>query len=278
VNRSSDPAAQRGYQLQYEEFDSPLMTRLRRHAYQEDIGQYSWVSADDLRRDAPRLILAPGSRLLDLGCGPCGPLTFIMKSAGCSGIGLDVSAAALAAGHRRAVALNIERRFAVVQADLEAPLPLAPASADAVIALDVILHLRDRRQAFGEVARVLAPGGRFLFTDAGILTGSISSEEVALRSLHGVAHFCARGYNESLLEAAGFALLETEDRTRGLHANAEGRLRARIENRVEVERLEGAERFGRYQTYLRCIVAMAERGALSRLMYLAQAGAAPPAA
>jgi cyclopropane fatty-acyl-phospholipid synthase-like methyltransferase len=266
---SAGMSGKRSYESLYQEFDSPLMCRLRRQAYGEDIGQHSWVTAEDLRRDVTRLKLPGGARLLDLGCGPCGPLSFIVKSLDCSGIGLDLSAAAVAAGRRRASAFGIEDRLTVQEADLNVSLPLAESSVDAVISLDVILHLRDRSRAFGEVARVLVPEGRFLFTDAAVVTGSISSEEVALRSMHGFVHFCASGYNERLLEAAGFALLETEDRTRGLHANAEGRLRARIENRAEVERLEGVEEFDRYQAYLRSVIATAERGALCRLMYLA---------
>ena len=96
---SSMPGS-RSYQSVYEEFDSPLMSRLRSEAYGEDIGQHSWVTGDDLRRDVARLKLSGEGKLLDLGCGPCGPLTFIMKTVSCSGYGLDLSGAALAARAR----------------------------------------------------------------------------------------------------------------------------------------------------------------------------------
>ena len=48
-----------GYESFYREFDSPLMRQLRREAYGEDIGQHSWVSADELRGDIQRLKLSP---------------------------------------------------------------------------------------------------------------------------------------------------------------------------------------------------------------------------
>src|SRR5471030_2034122 len=83
------------YESLYQEFESPLMRELRRDAYGEDIGQHSWVTASDLRRDAVRLGISADGLLLDLGCGPCGPLTFLMKSLGCHGIGFDVSGAAV---------------------------------------------------------------------------------------------------------------------------------------------------------------------------------------
>src|SRR5947209_18423645 len=123
----------RSYESLYEDFDSPLMRKLRDQAYGEDIGQHSWVTAEDLRRDVSRLKLTANGRLLDLGCGPCGPLTFIMKSVGCSGIGLDLSAAAIAAGRRRAADLAVEHRLFVQQADLDAPFSLATGAVDAVI-------------------------------------------------------------------------------------------------------------------------------------------------
>ena len=40
-----------GYESFYREFDAPWMQRLRRDAYGEDIGQHSWVTADEVRAD-----------------------------------------------------------------------------------------------------------------------------------------------------------------------------------------------------------------------------------
>jgi SAM-dependent methyltransferase len=273
VTAMNDPITPppQGYQSLYEDFDSPLMSRLRREAYGEDIGQHSWVTADDLRRDVSRLGLTKSARLLDLGCGPCGPLTFIMKAAGCHGFGLDLSAAALAAGRRRAASLAVEGRLEVREVDLDAELSLTPAAFDAAISFDVILHVRNRLGVFSQVARALRQGGYFLFTDAGVVTGSISSEDTAIRSMHGFTQFCAPGFNERMLDRAGLTLLQTEDRTEGILQNASGRLEARMRHQVQFEQLEGAAGFARYQDYLRGIISMAERGALSRWMYLAEA-------
>ena len=59
--------------------------------------------------------------------------------------------------------------------DLNAPIPLAAASFDGAICLDAVLHLRDRGAFFGEVARLLRTGARFLLTDAAIVTAPLSS-------------------------------------------------------------------------------------------------------
>jgi hypothetical protein len=104
------------------------------------------------------------------------------------------------------------------------------------------------------------------------LSKSISNEEVAARSIHGFSQFCAPGFNERTLDRAGFVMLETENRTAALLENAAGRLSARQKHVAELEQVEGASGFARYQDYLRSVIAMAERGALSRLMYLAELG------
>lgn len=257
------------YYESYVSFDSPLMRQLRREAYGEDIGQHSWVSVAELRGDIGRLALSPSSRVLDLGCGPGGPLAFILKESGCTGMGVDVSDTAIEAARRRGSSLGIEGRLTVRQADIDEPLPLPDHAFDVVVSLDVILHARDRLKVFREVARVLTPGGRFLFTDAGVLTGSISNGEVAARSLHGFTQLCTPGFNERMLAAAGFVVVQTEDRTASVLGNASGRLAARDAHRGELEQLEGGEYFARQHGYLENVIALSRRGTLARIMYLA---------
>jgi SAM-dependent methyltransferase len=177
----SQPGGQT-YDSSFREFDSALMRRIRSEAYGEDIGQHSWVTAAQLRADVERLRLSGSSRVLDLGCGPGGPLTFVLSSVGCRGTGLDMSAAAVETARRRAESLALGGLAAILQSDLDRALPLESASFEAAIALDVVLHVRDRLALFREVARVLAPGGRFLLTDAGVQ-----------RHLETIVALCRRG-------------------------------------------------------------------------------------
>jgi SAM-dependent methyltransferase len=264
-----------GYGPTYRDFDSPLMRRLRKEAYGEDIGQHSWVGAEELREDIPRLRLARASRFLDLGCGPGGPLTFVLGAVGCLGTGTDLSAAALDVGRARAAALGLERSMTVFEADLNEPLRFAADSFDAVMALDVVLHLHDRAQLFREVARTLTSGGRFLFTDAGVVKGAVSDREVAARSVHGYTQFVAPGFNERTLESAGLRLLEIEDRTASVLKNATGRLEGMIAHRAELEALKGAADVDRQQRYLETVIDLSRRGAVSRVMYLAASERGP---
>jgi SAM-dependent methyltransferase len=182
-----------------------------------------------------------------------------------------VSATAVDLGRQRAAAQGVASQARFEQADLDETLPLAAASFDAALALDVVIHLRDRAALFREVRRVLAPGGRFLFTDAGVLTGTVSDAERAARSPRGRTRLVPAGFDEDALAAAGLSLLETEDRTGALAQAAERRRAAREANRPALEEDEGAQAFAREQQYLRVVVDLARRHALSRFMYLAEA-------
>jgi len=246
------------------------MQKVRAEAYGTDIGQHSWVTAEELEGDIPRLKLTRASRFLDLGCGPGGPLVFAVSLVGCEGSGVDLSAKAIAAGRARAAALGLDGSVTLREADLNGPIPFENNAFQAVLSLDVILHLRDRAAVFQEVARVLMPGGRFLFTDAGVVTGSITDHEIRLRSLHGHTQFAPPGFNERMLEVAGFRLIECVDRTANVLKNASGRLRARLKHRAELEPLEGRAYFELQQQYLETTIGLSQRGAISRKMYLAE--------
>jgi SAM-dependent methyltransferase len=92
----------KNYDALYQRFDSEIMRQVRREAYGEDIGQHSWVLAEDLEHDLAHLRLTGSACLLDLGCGPCGPLEFVVRRVRCRCVGVDVSQPALdAGGHRQ---------------------------------------------------------------------------------------------------------------------------------------------------------------------------------
>ena len=157
------------------------------------------------------------------------------------------------------------------EADLNEPLPFEPGSFDAAMSLDVVLHLRDRSKFFREVARLLRPGGRFLFTDAGVVTGSVSGNEMRTRSIHGYTKVAPAGWNERLLAPAGLRLIETENRTMSVLKNASGRLAAMRAHRAELEQIWSADEFKSQQDYLESVVELSRRGAISRVLYLAEA-------
>jgi len=108
-----------------------------------------------------RLRLAPGERVLELGCGT-GNLwreNAARVPAGATLVLSDLSPGML--GEARARLAGLPLALAFLEADAQ-KLPLDDASADVVIANHMLYHVPDRARALGEVRRVLRPGGRLI--------------------------------------------------------------------------------------------------------------------
>jgi len=101
-----------------------------------------------------RLGLPPDPRIADLGCGTGGNLPMLARHGYVTGVETSPRAAAMA---RDATGL------AVVTGEAHAT-GLPDASFQLVTMFDVLEHLDEEAPALAEVSRVLAPGGRFLFT------------------------------------------------------------------------------------------------------------------
>jgi 2-polyprenyl-6-hydroxyphenyl methylase/3-demethylubiquinone-9 3-methyltransferase len=99
-----------------------------------------------------------GRRVLDAGCGG-GLVARELAAAGAEVVGVDRSRGSLGVASRAVGAIG---SFAPAQGRLER-LPFAAGAFDAVVAADVLEHLPDLPAAVAELARVLAPGGSFVF-------------------------------------------------------------------------------------------------------------------
>jgi SAM-dependent methyltransferase len=131
------------------------------------------------------LTAAPGDRVVDLGCGTGGSL--VQAAAAVPGgllAGLDLSAAALAltAGALGEAVAGLTPPPAVlcVQADLNAPLPLADGAFDRVLCHNVLEVLPDPDALVAEAIRVLRPGGRLVLAHSDFDTLIFASEDLEL--------------------------------------------------------------------------------------------------
>jgi SAM-dependent methyltransferase len=129
---------------------------------------------------------------------------------------------------------------------------------------------RNRLEVLDEWHRVLRPGGRMLFTDAMVLTGLVSHEELAVRSSIGWYLFVPPGENERLIGRAGFTLLASEDVTAAAETIAERWHAARERHRDELVAREGAPNFAGLQRFLACVHRLSAERRLSRYCYLAE--------
>ncbi len=134
-------------------------------------GPYEAVFGRFLRRSEPRIIelakIKPGNTVLDMGCGP-GGLTRTAKAAvGPSGkvFGIDAAEEMITLARQKASGAGLEIDFRV---GLAQAMPYPDQTFDVVISRLFIHHLPGKAlqmQAFGEVLRVLKPGGICFIVD-----------------------------------------------------------------------------------------------------------------
>jgi SAM-dependent methyltransferase len=113
---------------------------------------------------APTLGLRPGMAVLDVGSGVGGPARHFAGEYGCEVTGIDLTPdfVDLANDLTRRTGLADRARF-VCGSALE--MPFAAASFDLATMMHVGMNIADKARLFGEVHRVLRPGGRFVLYD-----------------------------------------------------------------------------------------------------------------
>jgi SAM-dependent methyltransferase len=137
----------------------------------EATGSFAGV-ANPLRIGA----LTPGATVVDIGCGAGMDLMLAARGVGPAGraIGIDMTEAM--AERARASARALGFTHVEVRPGDALDVPVEPQSVDFVISNGVLNLAPDKRQAFGEVFRILKPGGQFLYGD--IVVASELSESI----------------------------------------------------------------------------------------------------
>jgi len=258
------------YDNVYGDFTSRAETEVRRAAFGEDIGQSSWLTAQDWQRYADEAEVQASSRVLEVGSGSGGPAVYLAENRGCHVTGVDINANGVANATRLAAARGVADRAVFRAIDASEPLPFPDGSFDAVLSNDAMCHIPHRLEVLRDWRRVLRPGGRMLFTDALIITGQVSHDEIATRSSIGLYFFVPPGENERLIRDAGFRLIASHDETAAAETIARNWHAARETHRDELVTREGATNFEGLQRFLACVHLLSAERRLSRLCYVAE--------
>lgn len=257
----------------YDNFSARVLEQVRAETYGEDVGQNSWMTAEELDRFIELLRLQSSSNLLEVGSGSGVPALYVARKTGCRVTGLDINESGVRNANELATTQNLAARAHFQLADASRPLPFGDETFDAIVSNDVMCHVPKRLEVLKEWHRVLQPGGRMLFTDAMIITGVVSHEEIATRSSIGRYFYLPRGENERLIEEAGFELILSDDVTANAALVAKRWHDARANHGADLIRIEGKENFEGLQKFLSCVHIISSEGRVSRYLYLARKGA-----
>lgn len=134
------------------------------------------------------------ARVLDLGAGYGGAARFLARFKGCHVTALNLSARENARSRALTAAAGLEHLVSIVEGSYEA-IPAQDASFDVVWSQDAMLHSANKDAIFAEVARVLKPGGEFVFSDP-MESGHCSREDIrpVLERIHLSAMGSFEGY------------------------------------------------------------------------------------
>lgn len=254
----------------YGHFTERVLAAVRAETFGRDIGQNSWLTADEYERFASWLDLTPASHVLEVASGSGGPALHLAGHAGCRVTGVDANESGVSTAARAAADAKVSHRVDFRVADANAPLPFEDAAFDALVCIDAMNHFPDRASVLREWRRVLRHGGRAVFTDPVLITGPVTNDELALRSSIGLFLFVPPGVNERLIEEAGLRLLRREDATDNA-ALVSGRWHhSRQRHREDLIRIEGEGRFDSLQKFFDAVHRLTSERRLSRVVYLVE--------
>lgn len=187
----------------------------------EDIHIGLYDTTDDIRA-ASRLTVEhmagklkdlAGKRVIDLGSGYGGAARVLAGEHGANVTCLNLSSVENERNRKLTEAASLSDRIEVVDGSFDA-MPFADESFDMAWSQDAILHAPDRSAVLDEVARVLKPGGLFVFHDPMQADGL--TDKAALQPIYDRIHLpdlASIGFYRDGLTARGFTEVETEELT-----------------------------------------------------------------
>jgi Methylase involved in ubiquinone/menaquinone biosynthesis len=254
----------------YSRFTEQVMAAIRLETFGKDIGQNSWTTADEYDRFISWLRLEPQQHVLEVASGSGGPAQYLAERAQCLVTGIDANESGVETATQSLAESNLSDRVSFKVVDATARLPFADNTFDGLMCIDSMNHFPNRLSVFREWHRVLRPGRRAVFTDPVLITGPVTNDELALRSLVGVFLFVPPGVNEQMIREASFELVQQEDVSENC-ALIGGRWHAaRQRYRDELLQIEGEERFEGLQKFFAAVHRLTSERRLSRIVYLVE--------
>jgi SAM-dependent methyltransferase len=258
------------YNNAYGNYASDPYRQVRIETYGQDFGQTSWVTTEESLEIPQLLGLGPDSSVLEIGCGSGGYALYLAETLGCQIVGLDINEPGIRSAKELARTKALDSRARFEQCDVSKTLPFGDETFDAAFSNDVLCHVPGRLDLLVEMFRVLKPAGRILFSDALVIGGLISAEEIAIRSSIGFYCYSPPGENERLLKQARFSQVRSTDTTENAARISKKWHDAREKRKKELVTAEGAPTFEGLQRFLSYVHTLTSERRLLRYVYFAR--------
>lgn len=179
----------------------------------DETGDIAEASRRTVARMASKLGDLSGRRVLDLGAGYGGAARVLAAKHGANVTCLNLSGVENDRNRELTHEAGLEARIEVVDGSFD-DMPFGDAAFDIAWSQDAILHAPDRLAVLDEVARVLKPGGDFVFTDP--MQADDIDDKAALQPIYDRIHLpdlASFGFYEQALTARRFEKVEVEKLT-----------------------------------------------------------------
>lgn len=187
----------------------------------EDIHVGLYHDTDDIREASQRTVhcmaekVAPlaGRRVVDLGSGYGGAARVLAGEYQAHVTCLNVARVENERNRKLTAEAGLADAIEVIDASFD-DMPLDDPQFDIAWSQDAILHAPDRRAVLDEVARVLKPGGLFVFTDP--MQADDLQDRQAMQPIYDRIHLpdlASIGFYRNELEQRGFETLEIDEMT-----------------------------------------------------------------
>lgn len=154
-----------------------------------------------------------GKHVLDIGSGYGGAARVLASEYGARVTCLNLSAVENERNRELTREAGLADQIEVIDGSFDS-VPFEPSTFDLVWSQDAILHAPDRRAVLDEVARVLAPGGDFIFTDP--MQADTLEDKAALQPIYDRIHLpdlASFDFYRKELAARGFEEISIEELT-----------------------------------------------------------------
>lgn len=206
--------------------------------------------------------LSSESRVIDLGAGYGGSARYLAHTFGAQVVALNLSEVENRKDREKNVKRGLDSLIDVVDGDFE-QIPYEADTFDVVWSQDAILHSGNRKKVLEEVARIVKPGGSFVFTDP-MMTDDCPREQLQpiLDRLH-LQTLGSPGFYRRTLTEVGFVEIGFEEHPEQLTRHYARVLDETERREEELAEVVSEEYISRMKTGLRHWVDGGEKGRLT---------------